>query len=84
MEIFTLDREAFPWKLRGMTEAHPLEPFISTTDKAQALAEHARCSVSHLLNIRDGRKSASLALAKRLSDKTGLPMDAFLQPEAAQ
>lgn len=65
---------------------HPLDPFMPNEVAVAALAARARCSVSHLRNIRDGRKSASLGLAKRLSDVTGLRMDAFLQParEAAE
>lgn len=66
-----------------MDDGHPLDPFMPDEAAATSLAAKARCSVSHLRNIRDGRKSASLELAKRLSDVTGLRMDAFLRPESA-
>jgi hypothetical protein len=65
-----------------VTDEHPLDPFMPTEAAAAELAARVRCSVPHLRNIRDGRKSASLGLAKRLSDHTGLPMDAFLRPSA--
>lgn len=40
----------------------------------------------HLRNIFAGRRTASLGLAKRLSDASGgkVPMDAFLKPEGAR
>jgi hypothetical protein len=63
---------------------HPLQPLIPNEEAAAALASTARCSVSHLRNIAAGRKNASLPLAKRLSDATGLAMDSFMQPEAAE
>jgi hypothetical protein len=65
-------------------QQHPLRPFIDTQAAAASLAERAQCSVSHLLNIGAGRKTASLPLAKRLSEATGLPMDAFMQAEPAE
>lgn len=65
-------------------DAHPLEPFVKTTAEATKLAGKADCSVTHLLNIRAGRKNASLPLAKRLSDATGLRMEAFLRREPVQ
>lgn len=65
-------------------DAHPLEPFVKTHAAATKLAGEAQCSVPHLLNIRAGRKNASLPLAKRLSDATGLRMEAFLRREPAQ
>jgi hypothetical protein len=64
-----------------MAKRHPLKPFIKTNADAATLAERAQCSVSHLLNIGAGRKTASLPLAKRLSEATGLPMDTFMRPE---
>ena len=64
-----------------MDDAHPLSPITADTASIDALAAKAGCSANHLRNIRAGRKSASLALAKRLSDVTGLRMDAFLRPE---
>lgn len=62
---------------------HPLAAFIPDEMAAAALAERVGCSVPHLRNIRAGRKSASLELAKRLGDATGLPMDSFLKPAEA-
>lgn len=62
----------------------PLAPFMTDETATKALAEGAGCSVAHLRNIRDGRKSASLKLAKRLSDATGLPMESFLLSEAVE
>ena len=62
--------------------AHPLGALIAEPAAIKSLARKAKCSPEHLRNIRDGRKSASLALAIRLSDLTGLRMDAFLRPEA--
>lgn len=67
-----------------MSDEHPLVPLMPDETAANALAKRAGCSVAHLRNIRDGRKSASLKLAKRLSELTGLRMDAFLQPEHAK
>ena len=66
-----------------MSDDHPLAPFIDDETTARALAEAVGCSVPHLRNIRDGRKGTSMRLAKRLSDATKLPMETFLQPEAA-
>ena len=59
---------------------HPLTALIATPAAIKALARKAGCSPWHLRNIRDGRKSASLALATRLSNITGLKTDAFLRP----
>ena len=59
---------------------HPLAVFIADPGAINALARKAKCSPEHLRNIRDGRKSASLALATRLSNITGLKTDAFLRP----
>jgi hypothetical protein len=66
-----------------MQDEHPLAPHMPDEAAAKQLAEAVDCSVPHLRNIRDGRKSASLALAKRLSVQTGIPMDAFLKPAVA-
>jgi nucleoside-diphosphate-sugar epimerase len=67
-------------------QQHPLRPFIENTAAAAKLAGEAQCSVSHLLNIGAGRKTASLPLAKRLSEATGLKMEVFIgkQLEAAE
>lgn len=46
---------------------------------AAKLAKKVECSIHHLRNIRDGRRTPSLRLAKRLSEATKLSMDAFLQ-----
>lgn len=61
-----------------MAEAHPLDLHLQDKDAAASLAARARCSVSHLRNIRDGRKMPSLPLAKRLSEAIGKPIEAFL------
>ena len=69
-----------------MSDDHPLAPFMPTEASVAALAQRVGCSVPHLRNIKAGRKSASLELAKRLKDATGLSMEAFLrtQREAAE
>lgn len=64
-----------------MSDDHPLAPFMPDEAATAALAGRVGCSVSHLRNIKDGRKNASIGLAKRLSDDTGLPMDSFIRPE---
>lgn len=63
-----------------MSDDHPLAPFMPNEAATAALAGRVGCSVPHLRNIRDGRKNASIGLAKRLSDDTGLPMDSFIRP----
>lgn len=47
------------------------------------MAQEAGCSEWHLRNILAGRKTASLGLAKRLTDLSGkvVPMDSFLSAE---
>ena len=59
-------------------KSHPLTDFITDETTAGKLARKVGCSVPHLRNIRDGRKSASLRLARDLSEATGIPMDEFL------
>ena len=63
---------------RSRAAIHPLTPFV-TSD----LAERVGCSVHHLRNIRDGRKSPSIGLAKRLADATGIRMELFARGNAA-
>ncbi len=63
---------------------HPLAPYVATMEAATALGKTVGCGFKHLRNIRDGHKVPSLQLAKRLSDATGIRMDAFLRPEAAE
>jgi hypothetical protein len=48
------------------------------------IAKEAGCSQWHLRNILAGRRTPSLAIAKRLSDITKgvVPMDSFLSKEA--
>lgn len=57
---------------------HPLERYVTKEKDAAKLAKAANCSIPHLRNICAGRKNASLPLAKRLSDITGIRMDAFM------
>lgn len=63
---------------------HPLAAYMPDGKATVALGERVGCSVQHLRNIRDGRKEPSLPLAKRLSDATGLRMDAFIRPEPTE
>lgn len=67
-----------------MQDQHPLAPMLPNHAAVCDLAARAGCSASHIMNIRAGRKSASLALAARLAKETGLPMDAFLRAEGGQ
>ena len=60
---------------------HPLRKLMVDKDATHALAKAVGCTASHLRNLRDGRKTASLQLAKRLSDQTGIRMDAFIRPD---
>ena len=62
----------------------PKHPLLTWADRKGLtvgdIAGAAECSEWHIRNICAGRKSASLRLAKRLSEVSGgkVPMDAFL------
>jgi plasmid maintenance system antidote protein VapI len=62
----------------------PKHPLLAWADRkgmsVGEIADAANCSEWHIRNICARRKSASLRLAKRLSEVSGgkVPMDAFL------
>jgi transcriptional regulator with XRE-family HTH domain len=50
----------------------------------QDLADDLKCTQSFLSQIETGLKQPSLTLAVKLSDLTGIPVEAFAKTEAAQ
>lgn len=76
------------YKDRAMRTLHPLREWREGFEPKVTLAKLAgemEVTPSHLSEIENGRNDPSLALAAKLSTRTGIPMDQFVrQPEAAQ
>jgi transcriptional regulator with XRE-family HTH domain len=47
-----------------------------------AFAARVGVSPQHLSDIKNGARGASLSLAKRLADESGVPIESFLRPDA--
>lgn len=62
----------------------PLAIALRNPKTAAKLAKRIGCTISYLRNIRDGRRTPSMRIAKRLSETLKMSMDAFLQPETAK
>lgn len=69
-----------------MATDHPLRSWRSQHGKTQEqLATDLGVVASHLSQIENGDRSPSLALAAKLSEKTGIPIGSFVkQAEAAE
>lgn len=67
-------------------DVHPLREWRKATETTlTVLAGEVDVTPSHLSEIERGRNDPSLALAARLSKRTGIPLDKFVkQSEAVQ
>lgn len=72
-------------------EIHPLEQWLEAKKLAGEkvrkgdLAKQVKCSPARISQIVNNGGTPSLALAARLSNATGIPLDQFVnQPEGAQ
>jgi len=62
---------------------HPLDRYLSQTwGEANRLAQAVGISPSRMTQIRKGRSVPDLALALRLSQQTGIPVEAFAPAKA--
>ena len=75
--LFSYNNAMVKKKIQG----HPLAKFLPSYRACEELSRRVGCSPSHLMNIKNGHKRPSLALANRIADETGLAMKAFVSTE---